>query len=141
MRRTTLAALLACLLIVPVGFALSQDEKVPEGSAALEVHVRNELDAGFVRLRITDDDGREALDDLKLVPANGGWATETRMPPGIYHVELVRNHGVWPFASRIRSFGSIDLGECPTERGVFRFTTAFERGDQGITGPFVECAE
>jgi len=140
MRPRTLILIAAALLAVPAAFALAPDAKVPEGAGSIQLLVRNELDAGFVRARITDADGREALDDLELLPKNGGWGVAAWMPPAVYHVELIRQTGVWPFAVRIVNEGEVDLRECPDATAIVRFETAFDGAEERVTGPIIECA-
>lgn len=140
MRRILLAALVTALLAIPAALALAEPDPVPAGPARLEVHVRNEADAGFVRLAVTDAHGREALDELKRLPADGGWAVGLDVPEAVYRVTLTRTSGVWPFGVHLVSDGDVDLTTCASDRAVVRYVTTFDGPDEGVLGPLVECA-
>ena len=138
MRRILIAGALTLLLAIPAALAFARDE-VPEGDARIEVFVRNERDAGFVRLRVVDGEGREAHDERELLPADGGWGVELRVPPGVYEVTLVRSSGIWPFGLRLASSATFDLAVCPNETAKLSYVTSFDESDEGITGPFSDC--
>lgn len=140
MRRARIAVLFAALLTIPVAIALAQPDEVPTGTSRLEVHVRNEADAGFIRLRVTDAQGREAIDELERLPSDGAWAIGAQVADGVYRVTLTRASGVWPFHVRIVSDGDVDLQGCASHRALARFVTTFEGADEGVLGPMIECA-
>ena len=140
MRNYLIAAALALLIAIPAALAVAHDDDYPEGDGRLAVFVRNERDAGFVHLRIVDAEGRQAHDERELLPADGGWGVELRVPVGAYHVTLVRSSGIWPFATRITSSATIDLATCADAAATLSFVTSFDGADEGITGPFSDCA-
>lgn len=133
-----IASAIALLLTVPAAYALTRED-YPEGPAKLSVFVRNLEDAGLIRLRIVDADGREVHDELEILPKDGGWGVGLDLPARSYAVTLVRLDGLWPFATHIENDGTIDLGTCEGQSGIVRFETAFRGADNAVTGPFVEC--
>lgn len=142
MRPIRIAWIIAALLTIPAAaVALSQPDGVPEGPAAIQAHIRNELDAGFVRALVTDAEGREALDHIELLPGNGGWGIEVRLNPGSYHVEVRRMDGVWPFGTLLVNGGDVDTEDCPSSQVIVRFVTAFDGGEQRVAGPSIACVE
>jgi len=138
MRRALLAALLAACLAIPAALALAQRD-APEGDARLHVLVRNEGDAGFVRLRVLDASGGETHDEVERLPADGGWGIELRVPEGTYQVTLSRSSGAWPFSTRLVAGASVDPSACAATTATLRFVTTFDAGGDAIVGPAADC--